>query len=88
MDDIDAEKLILKDISKTPVLPIITKGPLAGCFLANSVNVQIPFPNLPKIVAEGWAWEGDPLLARDLSITRCLGSRLSCVSKSFLCLSS
>jgi hypothetical protein len=64
MDDIAAEKLILKDISKTPVLPIITKGPLAGCFLANSVNVQIPFPNLPKIVAEGWAWEGDPLLAK------------------------
>ena len=53
------QQLVLKDISDTPVLPVLTIGALSGCFLVNSVDVRISFPRLPKIVQDTWDWRGD-----------------------------
>ena len=64
----DTQQLVLKDISKTPMLPVITDGPLAGCFLANNIDVQIPLPNIPTIVANNWVLDGDTTFSTIKSI--------------------
>ena len=58
-DKLQSEELILKDISDTSVLPVLTTGALAGCFLVNAVDISVPSPRLPKIVQETWNWQGD-----------------------------
>jgi hypothetical protein len=54
-----SEQLVLKDISDTSVLPVLTTGALAGCFLVNAVDISVPSPRLPKIVQDTWNWQGD-----------------------------
>lgn len=56
-------QMVLKDLTDTSVLPVITDGPLSGCFLVNAVNVIIPSPRLPKLVKETWNWQGDDTMA-------------------------
>ena len=58
-DEISYEQISLKDMTDTPVLPVLTEGELSGCFLVNVVGVIIPFPRLPKIVQDTWNWQGD-----------------------------
>ena len=53
------KELVLKDISDTSVLPVLTTGALAGCFLVNAVDISVPSPRLPKIVQDTWNWRGD-----------------------------
>lgn len=53
------QQLVLKDLSDTSVLPVVSTGALSGCFLVNAVDVTIYFPRLPKIVQDTWAWQGD-----------------------------
>ena len=43
----------------TEILPMLTEGPFAGCFLVNVVDVSIPSPHLPKIVQDTWSWQGN-----------------------------
>jgi hypothetical protein len=54
--EISREQLNLKDMTDTPVLPVLTEGELSGCFLVNAIGVIIPFPRLPKIVQDTWNW--------------------------------
>ena len=37
---------------------MLTSGALTGCFLVNAVDVIVPSPRLPKIVADTWYWQG------------------------------
>ncbi|WP_391480690.1 hypothetical protein [Nereida sp. NH-UV-3] len=58
-DSKDTKKqLVLKDISDTSALPVLTEGALAGCFLVNAVDITVPSPRLPKIVENNWYWQG------------------------------
>lgn len=59
MTDEQKGQLVLKDLTDTPVLPVLTDGALAGCFLVNAVDISVPSPRLPKIVQETWNWQGD-----------------------------
>ena len=43
-DKLQSDELILKDISDTSVLPVLTTGALAGCFLVNAVDISVPSP--------------------------------------------
>jgi hypothetical protein len=36
----EKKELVLKDLTDTPVLPVLTEGALAGCFLVNAVDVS------------------------------------------------
>ena len=47
-DEPQSEELILKDISDTSVLPVLTEGALAGCFLVNAVDISVPSPRLSQ----------------------------------------
>ena len=55
----ERRQLVLKDLTDTSVLPVITEGSLSGCFLVNVIKVVIPLPRLPKLVKETWNWLGD-----------------------------
>ena len=58
MDDPKYQQMVMKDLSDTSVLPVITEGPLSGCILVNAVTVIMPSPRLPKLVKETWNWQG------------------------------
>ena len=58
-DKVESTQLVLKDISDTSVLPVLTHGALAGCFLVNAVDISVPSPRLPKIVQDTWGWHGN-----------------------------
>ena len=58
MDDPKYQQVLMKGLSDTSVLPVITEGPLSGCILVNAVTVIIPSPRLPKLVKETWNWQG------------------------------
>ena len=58
-DEIESKQLVLKDISETSALPVLTDGALAGCFLINAVDISVPSPRLPKIVQDTWVWQGN-----------------------------
>ena len=58
-DQLESTQLVLKDISDTSVLPVLTHGDLAGCFLVNAVDISVPSPRLPKIVQDTWDWHGN-----------------------------